>query len=302
MEQLKKVDASIAPDDFAEFWQQKYEQALQVNPFLSLQDTGKVHNHWRVFDCYYTSNDGVRIGGWLLLPTKGKVESGVVWAHGYGGLEQPDTSWKLNNTAILIPCLRGIGRSAHPPISSDPYWHVLHNIQDKHQYVLGGCVQDIWCGISALLTLFPNIKERIGLIGSSFGGGLSIFASAFDERIQRSHFHVPTFGNTELRMNMPTVGSTQALIDHSDNKDLHTTLSYFDTSSATKYLTRPTHWGLALFDPYVAPPGQFSAYNACKGNKTLFVLNAGHFIYRGEGKQRSELRQQVEDFLIIRSK
>jgi len=295
-ERLKHVKASIPPADFTDFWQQKYQQALQVTPYLSLQDTGRVTNHWRIFDCYYNSTDGIRIGGWLLLPEKDKVNGAIIWTHGYGGIDDPDTSWKLKHTALLIPCFRGISRSAHEPISNKPHWHVLHNIQDKEQYILGGCVQDIWCGISAVITLFPNIGKKIGLIGNSLGGGLSIFATAFDKRIERSHFHVPTFGNTTLRLTMPTAGSTQALINYADKDTLSNTLPYFDTSCAAKYLTQCTHWGLALFDPYVAPPGQFSAYNACEGKKTLFLLDAGHFIYCGEGKQRRDLRKQIEHF------
>ncbi|MEH6452806.1 MAG: acetylxylan esterase [Psychromonas sp.] len=296
---LRKTDAGVPPDQFADFWQQKYQQALQVNPSLSLQDTGRIINHWRIFDCYYESTDGVRIGGWLLLPENSKVNGAIVWAHGYGGLEEPDTSWKLKNTALLIPCVRGIGRSVDERISSDPYWHVLHNIQDKEQYILGGCVQDLWCGISALQTLFPNLKKRVGLIGNSLGGGLSIFAAAFDSRINRCHFHVPTFGNTKLRLTMPTAGSTQALIDYADKHILTHTLPYFDASCAAKYLTQPSYWGLALFDPCVSPPGQFSIYNACMGNKELFLLDAGHFSYNKEEKQSRELRNNVEVFFKV---
>ncbi|WP_026971823.1 acetylxylan esterase [Aliagarivorans marinus] len=299
LSQLKQVAASSAPDDFAQFWQQQYQQALAVKPFLSLQDTGLVKNHWRVFDCYYDSTDGVRIGGWLLLPEKGRVNGAIVWAHGYGGIGSPDTSWKLSNTAILMPCVRGISRSVHPPISSSPYWHILHNIQDKQQYVIGGCVQDLWCGVNALLSLFPQIKKRIGLIGSSLGGGLGVFASAFDKRIQRYHFHVPTFGNVALRLQMPTVGSTEALIDFEDKALLAQTLPYFDTSCAAPYLRLPSLWALALFDPHVAPPGQFSAFNAAKGDKRSFLLDAGHFNYSGERKQQRELRKQVEAFFAV---
>ncbi|WP_434762620.1 acetylxylan esterase [Vibrio fortis] len=296
LDQLLQVESSVTPADFAYFWQQKYERAMQVTPYVSLQDTGRIVNHWRVFDCYYNSTDGMRIGGWLLLPEKEEIHCAVVWAHGYGGLDEPDTSWKLRHTAMLVPCVRGISRSQHHPISDDPYWHVLHNVQDREHYIIGGCVQDLWCGISALLTLYPNLKYKIGMIGNSLGGGLAIFASAFDKRIKRCHFHVPTFGNVALRLTMPTIGSTQALIDFGNQALLARNLPYFDTSCAAKFITQPSHWGVALFDPYVAPPGQFSAYNACKGDKELFVLEAGHFIYRGEGKQRRELRKNVEAF------
>ncbi|MFA0086072.1 acetylxylan esterase [Vibrio sp. E150_011] len=296
---LLQAKPSSVPYGFTSFWQQKYQQALNVAPSLNLQDTGIINNHWRIFDCHYQSTDGVRIGGWLLLPERGKVNSAIIWAHGYGGIEAPDTSWKLKHTAILIPCFRGISRSQQASISNEPYWHVLHDIQDKQKYIMGGCVQDLWCGISALLTLFPHIEKRIGLIGNSLGGGLSVFASAFDKRISRCHFHVPTFGNTSLRFAMRTAGSTQALIDYKDRDMIMKTLPFFDASCAAKFLTQPTLWGLALFDPYVAPPGQFSIYNACHNKKELFLLDAGHCTYHNEDKQNRELRKSVEAFFKV---
>lgn len=296
--QLLSLAAGEEPTDFKGFWQEKYQQALQVTPYLSLQDTGRVANHWRVFDCYYDSTDGERIGGWLLLPTTGQVNGAVVFGHGYGGIDQPDTSWNLNNTAMLFPCVRGISRSAREPYASDPYWHVRHNIQDKQQYVIGGCVSDLWCGVSALLSLFPQTRANIGFIGSSLGGGLGIFACAFDERVQRCHFHVPTFGNLALRMSLPSVGSTQSLRDFAPEHPelIAATLPYFDASCAARYLAQPTHWALAHFDPFVAPPGQFSCYNACQSAKQLYLLDAGHFVYVGQGKQRRQLQKELESF------
>jgi cephalosporin-C deacetylase len=295
---LLEVSPGEAPEDFPEFWKDKYQQSLEITPYLSLQDTGQVHNHWRVFDCYYNSTNGMRIGGWLLLPTDGPVNGALISAHGYGGIDTPDTSWRLQNTALLFPVVRGMGRSAKPPISSEPQWHVQHNIQDKHQYIIGGCVQDLWCGVSALLSLFPQIVGRIGLIGSSLGGGLGIFACGFDARIRRCHFHLPTFGNTKLRMGLPTRGSTQALRELAKTSPdlIAATMPYFDASCAARYLTQPSYWALALFDPFVAPPGQFSAYNACPSQKQYHLLKAGHFVYLGQGRQLRDLRRELERF------
>lgn len=296
LDALLTVPSGQAPEDLALFWQAKYQDALKVKTHLNLQDSGNVINNWRIFDCYFDSTQEMRIGGWLLLPENQPVENAVVMIHGYGGIEQPDTSWNLHNTALLFLCARGFGRSAKAPISNEPRWHVLHNIQDKQQYILGGCVQDIWCSISALLTLFPQLNNRIGIAGSSFGGGIGMFATAFDPRISRAHFHVPTFGNLALRMRLPTWGSTESLQKFAENHPgiIHKTLPYFDASCASGFISQPTHWALALFDPYVAPPGQFSIYNAAGGEKQLYLQDAGHFAYRNGPKQRRELRKQLE--------
>jgi len=56
------------------------------------------------------------------------------------------------------------------------------------------------------------------------------------------------------------------------------------------------HFVGALADPAVAPPGQFSIYNAKPGEKKLFVLKAGHMEYPTQAQQETELLQELETF------
>ncbi|WP_432452239.1 MULTISPECIES: acetylxylan esterase [unclassified Agarivorans] len=296
--ELDALQPNDAPEDFQSFWQQKYRQALAVAPYLSLQDTQQVRGSWRIFDCYYNSTKQVRCGGWLLLPKSGHINAAIISAHGYGGIRELNSRLSLKHTAILMPCVRGIGRSAKAPISDNPMWHVLHNIQDKQRYIIGGCVQDLWCAATALIRLFPQVTNNLGFMGSSFGGGLGIFACAFDKRIQRAHFHVPTFGNVPLRLKLPTLGSGAALQQfyNAEPQLALSTLRYFDSATAARYLSIPSHWALALFDPCVAPPGQFSAYNQAPQPKQRFLLRAGHFDYPTKQQQRQQLEQELELF------
>jgi cephalosporin-C deacetylase len=298
LSQLKALRPNDRPRGFKSFWQNKYQHALQIRPDAAIQDCHQDTPNWRIFKCYYNSTKQMRCGGWLLLPHSGVISQAIISAHGYGGIEQVDCQVPLANTAVLMPCSRGIGLSAKAPISDNPMWHVLHNIQDKERYIIGGCVQDLWCGVNALLRLFPQVANKIGLMGSSFGGGLGIFASAFDPRIQRAHFHVPTFGNVALRLKLATHGSGKALQDfyQQQPKLALSTLRYFDSATAATYLSCPSHWALALFDPFVAPPGQFSAYNNAPKPKQLAVLRAGHFEYPEQQQQREQLNQQLSVF------
>jgi len=56
------------------------------------------------------------------------------------------------------------------------------------------------------------------------------------------------------------------------------------------------HVAAALFDPVVAPPGQFAIYNALRCPKELFVLDAGHFEYPARIEQERRLLQSLELF------
>lgn len=298
LQALLKVGVPEMPANFEAFWRQRYGAALEVDPAPVLEGGGEVRDGWKVYDLRYRSTDGVQIGGWCLLPEHGRVERVFVVMHGYGGREEPDFDLPFENAAILFPCARGISRSPHESISWNPRWHVLHDIQDYQRYVHGGCVEDVWLGVSSALRLFPEARGRVGLLGISFGGGIGAMALAWDSRIVRAHFNVPSFGNNALRLKLRTTGSGRAVrvMHHRIPELVEKTLSYYDSASAARWIRQPVHFALALFDPMVAPPGQFAVYNAVPGTKQLYVLKAGHFDYEEEAEQKAALLIELGQF------
>jgi cephalosporin-C deacetylase len=243
----------------------------------------------------------VEIGGWLLLPEDGKVSRGLIFGHGYGGCGLPDEPLAVEATALMFPCFRGLGRSPVAHVSQDPNYHVLHDIQDKERYILGGCVEDLWLAVSALLELFPAVSGRIGYSGISFGGGIGALAAPWDKRIQRLHLQVPTFGHQALRLTLPCTGSGESVrtFQRHHSFNLMETLAYYDAASAAQYLRIPTLVAAALFDPVVPTPSQFAIYNAIPEKlRRLFVLDTGHFEYPDKAKQLREMNTALVDFFM----
>lgn len=291
------VPIPTPPSDFKEFWQQRYERALAINPIPNFKPSQYQHNDFEVFDINYLSTDGVLIKGWLVKPRNQMIKRGLIVGHGYGGRDAPDFSWCYDETAVLFPCFRGLSKSCLPNISTNPSQHVLHNITDKNTYIMGGCVDDLWLGVSTLLKLFPDMAGNIGYAGISFGGGIGALALPWDLRINRAHFNVPTFGNQALRLELPTVGSGEAVQRcHAGGCDVMQTLQYYDAASAAQFSTQVVHIAAALFDPAVAPPGQFAIYKAFKPPKELFVLEAGHFDYPNQADQNLKLQERLKEF------
>lgn len=298
LDELLAVGAAAGPADFDAFWQARYKRALQVDAQPVLIGAGAMREGWQVFDLSYRSTDGVRIGGWCLLPASGSVRRVMVVLHGYGGIEEPVFDLPFEDAALFFPCARGISRSPCPPVSSNPLWHVLHDIQDRDSYVHGGCVEDVWCAVSAALRLYPECADHVGLLGISFGGGIGSMALAFDDRVQRAHFNVPSFGNQPLRLKLETTGSGAAVRAlHRRKPDIvEATLAYYDAAVSARRIRVPVHFACALFDPMVAPPGQFAVHNAVVGEKELFVLRAGHFEYPEQTREEVELRAELGRF------
>lgn len=297
LEDLLAVQAPPEPPGFSELWSERYEKALGIDPAPELTPSVFQRPGLRVWDLIYRSTDGFPIRGWLLVPERDPIRRGFVVGHGYGGIERPDFELPCDDAVYLVPCFRGLSLSSRPPISNDPYWHVLHDIHLRDRYILAGCVEDLWIGVSALLQLNGQLAGNIAYMGISFSGGVGALALPWESRICRAHLNVPTFGHHPLRLRLPTTGSG-ASVQAFARRNVHVaeTLAYYDAAVAARHIRQPMHVAAALFDPVVAPPGQFAIYNALSGPKELFVLRAGHFEHPESAAENRRLLSELRGF------
>ena len=294
---LLAVDAPPEPPGFAAFWASRYRRARAVDPAPETHPSGFTHPALVVHDLAYQSTDDHVIRGWLLAPKSRLPVRGFVLGHGYGGIDEPLVDLPAEDAAFLLPCFRGLARSRRPPISDDPSWHVLHGIDQRDQYILGGCVDDLWIGVSALLALFPALAGSVGYAGTSFGGGIGALALPWDARIARGHLNVPSFGHWPMRLRLATTGSAAAVQRFAQSHGhIGETLAYYDAAVAARHITQPMHVAAAQFDPAVAPPGQFAVYNAIPGDKQLFPLAAGHFDHPERVREEHALLAELGAF------
>lgn len=294
------IEPPAPPRGFAAFWRARYECALRVDPRPKLTPSGLWHPRFAVFDLQYDSTDGFPIRGWLLQPKAQKACQGFVLGHGYGGIEAPSFELPRDDAVYLVPCFRGLCRSRRAPISEDPRHHVLHDIHLRDRYILGGCVEDLWTGVSALLWLAPEVEGHVGYMGISFGGGIGALGLPWEARIARAHLNVPSFGNQPLRLALPTIGSAAALQTFArQHPRVIETLAFYDAAAAARFIRQPVHLAAALFDPAVAPPSQFSIYNAIRSPKELFVLTAGHFDHPNRQEEEGRLLDALRDFFAM---
>ncbi len=298
LDTLLNVDVFSEPRDFDRFWQQRYQKAVAINPQPITKLLSENSFDWKVLEITYTSTDNFIITGWLLLPISGVIKRGFIVGHGYGGCNGPVFDFPFKDAAILFLCFRGLALSSHPSISAEPNWHVLHDIDNINRYILGGCVEDVWLGVSALLSLFPSLSGHLAYMGISFGAGIGVMAVAWDKRINKAHFNVPTFGHQMLRLKLQTNGSAHSVQQYylTHKKQTIRTLKYYDAAIAAKRIKIPVHFACALYDPCVAPPGQFAIYNAVTKDKHLYVLEAGHHCYSNQVEQEKELIEQLDIF------
>lgn len=297
---LLRVQAPPPPPDFESMWRMRYARALSTPPQAQLhKSAGPDHRVWSLMEFGLRSVDGFAIGGWALVPRKGPIRRGFIAVHGYDGRSGPDWHLPFHDAVLLFPCMRGFNKSQHPSISSDARWHVLHDIDKPDRYIHGRCVEDLWMTVSAMLQLFPETRGAIGFLGISFGGGIVSLAFPWEQRVERAHVKVPSFGNWPLRLQLQTVGSGEAVRSFAARHGVDATLrtlQYYDSATAALFISKPLHVAAAKIDPYVAPPGQFAIYNAVRGPKHLYVMEAGHLMHPTQARQDQEILTELAQF------
>lgn len=266
------------PSDYHAFWREAYARALATPPNVSRREDSRSTDELLVEEIEFDSLDGFRVGGWLTTPRCVEAPRTQVVGHGYGGREAPDLVPAHPPAVRLFPCARGFHRSAQEGYPNTGHTHVLHGIDDRYEYShLGSTADVVWCAANALAEV-AGTHRPMDFYGGSFSGGLGAFGLGVETRFRRAALQVPSFGNHPLRLTLEMVGSGQAVRElHKTRPEIMETLRYFDAATSATFITTPTLFLCAAFDPAVPPPGQFAVYNAATCEKQLLVSQAGHF-------------------------
>ncbi|WP_430647452.1 acetylxylan esterase [Agromyces sp. GXS1127] len=258
---LRAVPPVPPPPGFAATWRRWNESARAVPAAPDLVPLGRIGAH-EVSSLTFTASDGLRLRGWLAVPTSGAARVGIVHSHGYGGREAPDFARVPADAAVVFPVARGLGAvnaGVGAPESKDE--HVLHGIGSVDEYVLGRCASDLWSAANALDEVVGPLPHYV--VGESFGGGIGALALPWDDRIVGATLIVPSFGQYDVRLDLQCEGSGEAVRRHVlAHPEAREVLRWFDASTAAAFARVPVRVEAALWDTFVPPPGQFAVANA----------------------------------------
>jgi len=256
---LRAIGAPPEPEGYADFWTATHREILAIPPRIERRPVAGIDPEFAVFEIEFDSFAGFRVGGWLTVPKTGPIAHGLIAGHGYGGREEPSYS---SGAVTLAPCARGFHRSARPDLPGEALHHVLRGIESRDDYILRGCVADLWAAATALLELFPELAGHLHYAGTSFGGGSGAAVRGY----WRRH---------------------PAVLD---------VLAFYDAATAARRIAVPVLAAPALFDPVVPPPGQWAVSNAFGGPHELFVLPTGYFDTAETPSIQAALQRRVFDW------
>ncbi|MEO6873190.1 MAG: alpha/beta fold hydrolase [Opitutaceae bacterium] len=214
------------------FWQQTKAQ-LAREPMEAVVEQLKEPLPYRKYRITLRSLNGVHFVALLALPVTGEAKAkplpAIVTIPGYGGTQQG---------VMLSECLRGYAILQVFPRSqgeSESLWKIdgpdkltWHITQPEGAYYQGAYA-DVIRGIDYLVSREDIDRERIGLVGTSQGGGIALAVAALDPRVKAVVAHVPFLCDSRTAARTPNA-LVKSLLDrvHCNNEASWHTLDYFD--------------------------------------------------------------------------
>jgi cephalosporin-C deacetylase len=289
------------PDDFDIFWEEVLGQASEIplNPTLThlpLRSTSEVD----VYEIHYDSLDQVRIAGWYSRPKESVLPPpypGLIIAPGYIGEPRFPKTWAKMGYATISVAPRGKLRSNSQFNPGYPGL-LVHNIVDRHTYSYRGFYTDV-CRAVDFLEMLPEVdSDRIGIHGSSQGGGLTIATAALrSDKIKCGAAGCPylcgIMDAASLTRSYPYREITDYLLEYPDHESLvRETVSYFDGVNLATRIRCPILIYIGLGDDVCPPETGFDVHNALAGEKELLT-------YEGSGHDagRAWASSRIEQFL-----
>ena len=269
------------PGDFEAFWDGVNRQVEAIPlaaelVFDALRSTDDVE----VFQVFYQSIDHVRIAAWYCRPVQ-RVEPmpAILFAPGYQ-MEPPiPKDWARQGYMALSVAPRGKLRSNTQ--FNPGYPNLLtHNLTDRNTYTYRGFYVDTLRGFDFLRSLPEVDATRIGVTGSSQGGGLTIITAAMRE-VRAAAAGAPYLCGymdaIELTRTYPYEEINDYLRQHPNSRPAVTdTVAYFDGINFADQITCPIIVNIGLQDNVCPPETGYALFNRIKSSDKQLYTYDGH--------------------------
>ena len=271
------------PEDFDLYWEEVIKTLEKIDIGIScVLDELRSTKDILVYEVYFNSLDNIRVSGWYAVPANHSGNlPGLLLVPGYQSDPPIPREWARKGYACLSVNPRGKVRSRS---QFDPGYPGLltYGIVDRNTYSYRGFYCDAWRGIDFLLAREEVDSERIGVTGSSQGGGLTITTAAMREEVKAAAAGAPylcgyTYPYEEINDYLRSNPESQQIVGE--------TLSYFDGISFADKIKCPIIVNIGLQDNVCPPETGYALFNQIGSvNKKLYEYDghgheAGRYIH-----------------------
>jgi cephalosporin-C deacetylase len=302
MERLLQYEGrNPRPDDFDAYWDRAIVEMQSIDPKVELIPHAITAPFAECFDLYFTGVGGARVYAKFLRPKNitDKIPA-LLQFHGYSG-NSGDWADKLNQVArgyaiAALDC-RGQGGKSEDVggvKGNTLRGHIIRGLDDSPEKLHYRSLYLDTAQLARIVMAMTEVDEtRVGAMGGSQGGGLTLACAALEPRIKKAAPTFPFLCDYKRVWEMDQAKDAYdelktffRLFDprHEREEELFTRLGYIDNQFLAPRIQAEVLMTVGLMDTVCPPSTQFAAYNRIPGKKNLLVYpDFGHEGLPGSG-------------------
>lgn len=278
------------PADFDQFWDRVLAEVAALPRDLELEPIDYPVRHALVYRATFHGIGGAKIVGWYMRPEGDGPFPAIAGYHGYSGNRGEPWGylpWVAEGYAVLTIDVRGQGGESEDNQTYRPGavagW-MTRGVEDPEAYFFRDVYGDVVQTVEVLAARPEVDKSRIGSMGGSQGGGLSLVAAALNPRVVATVPDVPFLCHFRrahvVSDTAPYREFDDYLLRHPQREaQMWNTLRYFDVLNLADRIRCPALVSVGLKDLVCPPSTIYAVYNHLQGPKELAVYPAhGHAV------------------------
>jgi cephalosporin-C deacetylase len=262
------------PDDLAEYWETAlaYLDTTPANATIT-RDDFLSGDGVDVFDVRYDSAGGVRVAAWLTVPAEAEDPDsipGILLIPGYISDPTVAKSWSLRGYAVMSVAPRGKVRALDQVNPGYPGL-LVDGATDPYAATYRSFYLDVVRGLDLLEGLEVVDSSRIGVHGSSQGGGLAVMLGALRPETVTclsagAPYLVGIMDSARLTLTYPYQEIREYLSVHPEHfADLDRTYSYLDVLNLADRVVCPSQVYIGMGDDVCPPETAYALVDALPG-------------------------------------
>lgn len=295
LEQLKTYQGiNPRPDDFDRFWEQSLAEMQGLDPELELRPADFQTSFAECFNLYFTGVGGARVHAKLLRPRDAVApHPAILMFHGYSW-HSGDWYDKLGYvaqgyTVAAMDCRGqgGLSEDRGGVVGTTLQGHIVRGLDGPPDKMLFRQIFLDTAQLARIVMDLPKVDEaRVGVMGGSQGGGLTLACAALEPRIKRAAPVFPFLCDYQRVWDIDMDKEAYAELRdyfrrfdprHEREDEVFAKLGYIDVQHLCPRIRGEIFMAVGLMDEICPPSTQFAAYNKIEAPKSLAIYpDYGH--------------------------
>ena len=265
------------PGDFDAFWEAALAELDATDPAAELTPADFHAPQAECFHLHFTGIGGARVYAKYLRPKSAVSCPAVLQFHGYSG-SSGDWWDKLayvgtGSCVAALDCRGQGGRSEDVGgvLGNTLRGHIIRGLDDRPEKLLYRSLFLDTVQLARVIMALPEVDEnRLGAMGGSQGGGLTLACAALEPRIRRAAPSCPFLCDYQRVWEMDLALNAYEELKtffrnfdprHEREQEIFTRLGYIDCQHLAPRIRGEVLMSVGLMDEICPPSSQFAAFN-----------------------------------------